>query len=155
MATNWAKTKADYAIVMQQLSDLPERLLLQLGLAEVDDRVGMLEALVMLVISLRTGRNSTHIQWDTMRKTRTWLNNSHDGGREYSCETVVGLDWAKQYVTTGHTFGKWFGCFVKGVCMRMGMIQKQNEALTSARAMVACMVAEACWHLPIINKSRE
>jgi hypothetical protein len=50
-----------------------------------------------------------------MRKTRTWFNNAHDTGGGYSCETMVGLVWAKQYVTTGHTSGKWFGRFMK-VC---------------------------------------
>ena len=80
VATNWARAKADYAKAMRQLSILPERLLPQLGSAEVEDRVGMLEALVMLATSLRSGRNSTHIQWDTMHKTRTWLSNAHDAG---------------------------------------------------------------------------
>ena len=56
-ATNWARAKADYAMVMQKLSILPERLLPQLGLAEVEDRVGMSEALATLATSLRTGRN--------------------------------------------------------------------------------------------------
>ena len=80
VATFCARAKADYAKAMRQLSILPERLLPQLGSAEVEDRVGMLEALVMLATSLRSGRNSTHIQWDTMRKTRTWLSNAHDAG---------------------------------------------------------------------------
>ena len=74
---------------------------------------------------------------------------------KYSCETVVGLDWAKQYVTTSHTSGKWFGWFMKGGRMRMGMIRKQNEALTSALVMAACAVAESHWHSPIGDKSRE
>jgi hypothetical protein len=59
----------------------------------------MAEALVMLVNSLRSGRNSTNIQWDTMRKTRTWLNNTDDSGQEYTCKTVVRMDRAKQYIT--------------------------------------------------------
>ena len=37
----------------------------------------------------------------------------------------------------------------------MGMIWKLNEALTSALVMAACTVAEACWHSPIGNESRE
>jgi hypothetical protein len=102
----------------------------------------MAEALVMLATSLRSGRNSTNIQWDA-HKTRTWLNNAHDTGQEYTCKTVVGMDRAKQYITSGHTFGKWFGRFMKGARMRMGMIRKQNEALTSALVMAVCAVAEA------------
>ena len=91
-------------MAMCQLSILPERLLPRLGLEEVRDRVGMSEALVTLANSLRYGRNSKHIQYETMQKRRTWLNNAHDAGKEYSCETVVGLDQAKQYITTGHSW---------------------------------------------------
>jgi len=57
--------------------------------AELRDRVGMGAALATLVTSLRAGRNSTNIQVDTMRKTRTWISNAHDAGQEYSCESVV------------------------------------------------------------------
>jgi hypothetical protein len=114
VATNWAKAKADYKMAMRQLSIMPKQLLPRLGSEEVHNRIGMSEALVTLATSLRHGRNSKNIQYDTMQKTRTWLNNTHDAGQEYLCETVVGLDRAKQYVTTGHTLGKWFGCFMRG-----------------------------------------
>ena len=81
-----------------------------------------------------------------MRKTRTWLSNGHDAGRKYTWETVVGMDRAKQYVTSGHTLGKWFGRFMRGARLRMGKIRKQNEALTSVLAMaLVCEAAEARW----------
>jgi hypothetical protein len=76
-----------------------------------------------------------------------WLNNAHDVGSEYMCETVVGMDRAKQYVTSGHTFGKWFGRFMRGARLRMGMSRRQNEALTSVLAMAVCKAAETCWCL--------
>ena len=107
----------------------------------------MAEALTTLVTLLRPGRNATNIQWDTMWKTRTWLSNAHDAGSEYTCETVVGMDRAKQYVTSGHTSGKWFGRFMRGARLRMGMIRRQNEALTSVLAMAVCEAAEARWRL--------
>jgi hypothetical protein len=106
----------------------------------------MAEALTTLVTSLRPGRNSTNIQWETNRKTRTWLSNAHDAGHKYMCEMVVGMDRAKQYVTSGHTLGKWFGRFMRGTQLRMGMIRKQNEALTSALALAVCEAAEARWN---------
>ncbi len=90
-----------------------------------------------------------------MQKTQTWLNNAHDAGQEYTCETVVGLDWAKQYVTTGHTSGKWFGRFMRGSRMRKGMIRRQNEALTLALAMTICAEAEGRWHLPVGDDATE
>jgi hypothetical protein len=56
-------------MAMQQLSIMLERLLPRLGSEEIRDRVGMSEALVTLATSLRHGRSSKHIQYDTMRKT--------------------------------------------------------------------------------------
>jgi len=67
----------------------------------------------------------------------------------------VGLDQAKQYVTTGHTLGKWFRRFKRGSRMRMGMIRRQNEALTSAQAMAVCAEAETRWHSPTGDNARE
>jgi hypothetical protein len=124
VASNWSRTRADYQMVMNNLSVLPETLLPHLGHTELKDRVGMGTALATLVTSLRAGRNTINIQWDTMRKMRTWISNAHDAGQEYSCEAVVGLDRAKQYVTSSHTFGKWYGCFMRGARLRMGMIRK-------------------------------
>ncbi len=83
VALNWSRIKANYSMVMGSLSVLPETLLPQLGCTEVKDRVGMAAALATLVTSLHAGRNSANIQWDTMRKTRTWVSNVHDAGREY------------------------------------------------------------------------
>jgi hypothetical protein len=106
VASNWARVKADYQMVVGNISVLLKTPLPCLGCAEVKDRVGIAAALATSVMSLRPGRNSVNIQWDTMRKTRTWISNAHDAGREYSCETIVGLDRTKQYVTSSHTFGK-------------------------------------------------
>ncbi len=147
VATNWARAKADYDMTMRHLSVLPECLLPQLGLVGVRDQVGMGEALTTLVTSLHPGRNSTNIQWDTTRKTRTWLSNTHNMGCEYTCEMMVGMDRAKQYVTSGHTLGKWFSRFMRGARLRMGMIRKQNEALTSVLVLAVCEATEARWNL--------
>ena len=66
-----------------------------------------------------------------MRRTQTWYGNAHDAGSGYSCQTVVGLDQKKQYLSTSHTFGRWFSRFMRGAHLRMGMVRHQNEALTS------------------------
>ena len=109
VSSNWARIKADYSMVVGSLSVQPELLLPQLGSNEVKDRVEMAAALAFLITSLRQGRHSSNIQWDTMRKTRTWVSNVHNARWEYSYKTVVGLERAKQYVTSSHTFGKWYG----------------------------------------------
>ena len=155
VSSNWARIKADYNLAAGSLGVLPEALLPQLGSSKVKDRVGMAAALATLITSMRQGRNSTNIQWDTMRKTRTWVTNVHDAGRDYSCEAVVGLDRAKQFVTSSHTFGKWYGRFMRGVRLRMGMIRKQNEALTSPLAMAVCRAAEFRWSRTELDASKE
>jgi hypothetical protein len=155
VASNWSRTRANYQMVVNNLSILPETLLPHLGNTELKDRVGMGAALATLVTSLRAGRHSTNIQWDTMRKTRTWISNAHDAGQEYSCEAVVGLDRAKQYFTSSHTFRKWYGCFMRGARLRMGMIRKQNEALMSLLALAVCEVAESKWHSSSDEGTRE
>jgi hypothetical protein len=57
------------------------------------------------------------------------------------------MDRAKQYVTSGHISGKWFSRFMRGARLKMGMIRKQNEALTSVLAMAVWEAAEARWSL--------
>ena len=39
--------------------------------------------------------------------------------------------------------------------MRMGMIRRQNEALTLALAMTICAEAENRWHSPVGDNARE
>jgi hypothetical protein len=80
-----------------------------------------------------------------MRKTQTWYGNAFNAGREYTCDTVVGLDQKKQYLSSSHAFGKWFSRFMKGARFRMGMIQRQNEALTSPMVLAMCVQAERYW----------
>ena len=78
-----------------------------------------------------------------MRMTQTWYGNVFDARREYTCDTVViGLDQKKQYLSSSHTFGMWFSRFMMGVHLRMGMVQRQNEALTLELILPMFCVAE-------------
>ena len=63
-----------------------------------------------------------------------------------SLETVVGLDQRKQYVLTGHTFGKWFARLMWGARLRMGMGWRQNKALSSKLVLGICGEAERFGH---------
>ncbi len=118
-----------------------------LGNPRVGDRVGLGVALTTVLGSLRQGKNAAKVQFDTIRKTQTWFVNAYDAEENYSCETVVGLDQKKQYLSTGHTFGKWFSRFMRGARLRMGMVRRQNEALTSKLVLGICAEAEKIWTL--------
>ena len=100
---------------INHLSLRTESLLPVLGNPMVTDRVGMGVAILTVVTSLWAGINSSNIQYDTMRKTPTWYRNALDAGSEYTCDTVVGLDQKKQYLSSSHTFGKWFSRFMRGL----------------------------------------
>ena len=63
MASNWAQSKADYDMVLLNLSVRPEALLPQLGNPLLEDRVGMAIAVTTVCTSLRPGKNSAHIQF--------------------------------------------------------------------------------------------
>jgi hypothetical protein len=58
---------------------------------------------------------------------------------------VVGLDQKKQYVSTGHTFRKWFARCMRGARLRMGVVRRQNKALTSMLVLGVCAEAERVW----------
>jgi hypothetical protein len=104
-------------------------------------------ALATVLATLRPGKNVSTVQFDTIRKTQTWYGNAYDAGEKFSCETVVGLDQKKQYVSTSHTFGKWFARFMRWARLRMGMVRRQNEALTSKLALGVCAEAERIWEM--------
>ena len=80
-----------------------------------------------------------------MRRTQTWYGNAHDAGSSYTCQTVVGLDQKKQYLSMSHTFGRWFSHFMRGAQLRMGMVRCQNEALTSLLLLGVCAAGEEAW----------
>ncbi len=144
VASNWSRSKRDYDMAVNNLSLDYKTILPVLGNPAVGDRVGLGIALTTVLTSLRPGKHTSNVQFDTIRKTQTWYANAYDAGENYSCETVVGLDQKKQYGSTGHTFGKWFARFMRGVRLCMGMVcrRRQNEALTSKLALGVCAEAE-------------
>ena len=98
VAGNWARGRRDYLTAVTHLSLRTKSLLPLLGNPTVTDRLGMGVAILTVVTSLRAGQNSATIQYDTMRKTQTWYGNAFDAGKEYTCDTVVGLDRPEETV---------------------------------------------------------
>ena len=108
VAGNWARARRDYQTAISHLSLRTGSLLPLLGNSAMTDSLGMRVAILTVVMLLRAGVYSANIQYDTMRKTQTWYGNAFDAGREYTCDTVVELDQKKQYLSSSHTFGKWY-----------------------------------------------
>ncbi len=141
----WSQSKRDFDVAVNNLSLDYRTILPVLGNPTVGDWVGLGVALTTVLASLRPGKNGPNVQFVTIRKTQAWYANAHDAGENFSCETVVGLDQKKQYVSTAHTFGKWFARFMRGSRLRMGMVWRQNEVLSSKLVNGICGKVEDIW----------
>ena len=100
------------------------------GTHKVEDRVGMGIAVASLNASLRKGKYTDHLQWDSMRKTPTWYTNLWEAGSNYQGSAIFSNQDKKVYESNCPTSGRWFPRFMLGAKRRMGVIRKQNEALT-------------------------
>jgi hypothetical protein len=85
---------------------------------ELKDRVGMSMALITLHSSLRPGKYSDTLQWDSTHEAFT-------GGGDVS---IFLADNKNMYETECVTRSRWFTAFLLGAKKRMGVIRKQNEA---------------------------
>ena len=70
MASNWSRSKRDFESIS------PTVILPVLGNPEIGDRVGLGVALATVLASLRPGKNTSTVQFDTIRKTQTWYGNT-------------------------------------------------------------------------------
>ncbi len=116
-----------------------------MGNPEMEDRVGMGMAIITLHSSLRPGRHASHLQWDTMRRTPTWYAHAHEaivGGDE---ATIFASDQKKMYATQVLTRCRWFTAFLLGAKKRMGVIRKQDEALTIKQLLLLLEIADEEW----------
>ena len=70
------------------------------------------------------------IQWDTMQKTPTWWTNVFESGEEYGEGAIYSSNDKKVYELTAPTASRWFPRLILGAKRRMGVVMKQDEALT-------------------------
>jgi hypothetical protein len=117
----------------------------QLGWPVLEDRVGMGIAIVTLMASLRPGKYTSHLQYDSMRRTPTWFKNAHSAGSGYNVDTLYAQDDKKVHATSCVTAGEWFVRFKLGTKYRMGQIRKQNEAFTPEIIHALDKVAQEEW----------
>jgi len=142
---NFARMKRDLKDALTKLTLSLDSLFPEMGNPEMKDKVGMGLALITLNSSLRAGRNADTIQWDTMRKTPGWFFQVWEattGGEEVS---IFAADNKKMYETDCITRSRWFSAFMLGAKKRMGVVRKQNEALSSKQLLALLEIAEARW----------
>ena len=129
VASNLARMRRDFLETMTTTSILG--LMPQRGNPLLQDRVGMKAAIATLNASLRVGKHTTNVQWDTVRKTPTWIRHLHDTGLGYAPDAIMGGATKKTTPSTCPTVGEWFESFGRGCRGRMGIVKVQNEPITS------------------------
>ncbi len=85
------------------------------------------------------------VQFNTIQKTQMWCTNAYNAWEKFFCETIVRMDQKKQYVSMGHTLGKWFTRFMRGARFLMGMVHRWNKALTLMLVIGICGKVERVW----------
>ena len=102
-----------------------------IGTNKVRDRVSMGCAIQNMDASRRKGEWQDQLQWDSMRRTPTWYNNAWESG-------AGSLEWGAIYLSNEKYFYesnnptaiRWLSRFVMGGKRRMGVVRRQDEALT-------------------------
>jgi len=140
---NLRRMRLDYTDASAALSVMNP--LPRLGNSAMVDRVGMGMAIYTLHSSLRQGKYTTNLQWDSMRKTPTWYANAFGAGSDYNTGSTLAKDEKKLFVTQCPTSGWWFSRFMRGAKLRMGVVRRQNEALTIKVVLALCEIAEEDW----------
>ena len=93
------------------------------------DEVGMGVACVTLRMSLRKMRYVGHLQWDSMGKGPTACANIYGAGVLGMGDTIYSRDGKTFTKTACPTRGQWFGMFMRGSKMRMGVTCEIIKAL--------------------------
>jgi hypothetical protein len=144
---NFSRHARDYEDTVKAFGLPGEDFLPQMGWSVLEDRVGMALAVQALHVSLRPGKHADAIQYSTVRKTHTWYTNAYTAGKEYNTAAmfVFAKDERKTYITTSPASGEWFSCFKRGMKLRMGKIQVQNNPFTSEIILALDKVCEEAW----------
>ena len=140
---NARRLRRDYEDARSVLS--VKRLVPTLGSDELKDRVGMGVAVMTLNASLRKGRYANHLQWDSMRKTASAYNNAFEAGEDFRAGSIYASYDKKMYESQAPTASKWFSRFMLGTKRRMGVIRKQDEALTVDQLNTIMELGEKDW----------
>ena len=111
------------------------------------DHCGYMVAILMVVKSLRAGRNaSTHIQWDTIRRLRSTHSNQSRASKEAN-----EMSWAmSDYKGSGYDRltpekcgSMWFHRFSTGCRRRMGQDWNPNQAISNPLMVKLLSTVEA------------
>lgn len=150
---NFNRLKRDWKEASENLSlgeSLPT-----LGNPWLEDRNGLSVALVMLQASLRPGKYSSYVQFDTVRKSRSCFTHAHHSAVHDAGSSLFVSDGKTMRTSTVPTRSRWFERFCLGMKRRMGVIRKQDEALSSEQVKAILVVAEELWRSNLRKDERK
>ena len=127
----------------------------KMGDEEMEDKCGMEFATIMLHASLRPGKYAEHLQFQTARKTVSWAMNAWSAISRGEDGTLFASDEKTMFSSEALTRTPWFQRFVLGVKRRMGVIRKQDEALTSLQVLALEEVGEFLWERAADDSERK
>lgn len=109
------------------------------------DSFGMTVAVAMLMRSLDAGKNSSTVQFETMRKMRGFFSNMTHATHGGLGAVFMAEDRSAGVVTNAVTNGPWFKRFVRGCHRRMGDVWLPDRPLTIDELTRALELLEEDW----------
>ena len=117
-----------------------------MGPFPLEDTLGIKAALSILDRSLDPGSYSTHVQWETFRKSMSALTNVSQAGVSGLSDSVGAYQRNKMWITKSITHQFWFNRFMEGVHKRVGEIKRQDAAVTIDVMKDIQIKLELEWH---------
>ena len=108
--------------------------------------IGKIQTIQNLDASRRKGKWQDQLQWDYMLQTPTWYKNAWEAGAG-SLETraIYSVNVKNVYDSTAPTASIQFSRFMLGEKRRMGVVRRQDEALTVDQLLLIAEIAEEDW----------
>ena len=117
------------------------------GPVPLKDTVGMAVAMISLQRSLDKGKNSTTIQWDTMRGIRSTLSNLVHTTPSGSEGSILSDGRRSTHITTSPTNSLWLKRFMIGCHERMGDVKIQDVTVSIELLLALQTLLEQGWRL--------
>ena len=110
------------------------------------DRVGMGCAIHNLEASRRKEKCKDQIQWYSMRRTPTWYKNAWEAGAgSLEAGAIYSENYKNVYESTAPTASICFSIFMMGAKRRMGVVRRQDEALTVDQLLLIGEISKEDW----------
>ena len=112
-----------------------------------EDAWGVATACCMVQRSLDPGRNSKMIQYETVRKMRSFVSNLHHASLHGTGATFVSNEGTSSRISNAVTNSLWFQRFMTGMHKRMGDVWIPDRAISQYEMNCCFKVLESRWEM--------